>query len=313
MIDVLLATYNGEKHLAELLESLERQTCVDWQLIVRDDGSTDRTLSVIEAWAKDHPGKVRVLQDGRTRLGPSANFGALLEASEAPYFMFCDQDDVWLPDKMMLLLNAVRDAERQRGAHTPILAHSDLMVVDERRRPVSASFWRQQGTHPTSRHSHRGLILQNWVTGCALMGNIALRSLALPIPQEAVMHDWWVAMVAAFAGELVELNTPTVLYRQHGGNSIGAKGWGALDLLVRFLREPFASIERTRSVIKKTQSQAAVFANRFADTVDARTIDLCREYGAVGTKRVWERKAFLVRRGLWPPNRYRAGIVWFFV
>lgn len=313
MIDVLLATYNGEAYLPDLLESLEQQAYADWQLIVRDDGSTDGTLSIIEEWAKEHPGKVRVLRDGRSRLGPSASFGALMEASEAPYFMFCDQDDVWLPEKMTVLLNAVCDAEKRRGTHAPVLAHSDLILVDENRRPLGASFWRQQGTLPSSRHSHRGLILQNWVTGCALMGNGALRRHAFPIPQEAVMHDWWVAMVAAFAGELVELSTPTVLYRQHGGNSIGAKGWGVLDLLGRFFSEPFAAIERTRSVIRKTQAQAAVFANRFAAMVDAKTIDLCREYAALGKKGFWERKAFFVRRRLWPTNRYRAGIFWFFV
>ena len=313
MIDVLLATYNGEAYLPELLASLKSQTRTDWCLIVRDDGSTDGTISLIESWAKENTVKVRVLKDGRTRLGPCGNFSALLEASEAPYFMFCDQDDVWLPGKMALLLNAIRDVETRRGAQTPILAHSDLIIVDESLRPMHGSFWGEWGSHPSRWPSNRALILQNRVTGCALMGNGALRALSSPIPRTAAMHDWWVALVAVFAGELIELETPTVLYRQHGGNSVGAKSWKLTALFRRFLSDPFLAVKRTRSVISKTQDQASTFAERFCGKVDSEIIELCRAYASLRNRSIVERKLFFSRRKIWPNNLYRAGLFWLFV
>src|SRR5829696_7008565 len=94
--DILLATFNGARFLPEQLASIEAQTHGGWRLIVRDDGSDDGTRSIIEAFAERHGERVRFLRDGRSQLGACGNFAALLEASDAPYFMFCDQDDVWL-------------------------------------------------------------------------------------------------------------------------------------------------------------------------------------------------------------------------
>lgn len=312
MIDVLLATYNGAKHLPELLLSLERQTCPEWRLLVRDDGSTDGSLSLIEEWSKHRPQPVFILPGGG-RLGPRGNFAALLASSDAPYFMFCDQDDVWLPHKIALLHRAVLDAEARRGTKTPILAHSDLVVVDDQLRELNRSFWEQQGTSPASPHSDHTLLLQNRVTGCAVLGNASLRDAAMPIPNEAVMHDWWTALVASFTGELLEITTPTVLYRQHEMNTIGAKGWRAADLVRRLLNDPSAAVQRTRSVIQKTQRQAGAFADIFAGRIDAQVIDICREYSILSGKGFLERKVFLARRRLWPANRLRAAIFLCFV
>ena len=314
MIDVLLATFNGAKDLPDLLYSLECQTHPDWRLIVRDDGSTDGTPSVIEEWAQRQGGRVRVLRDSRKGLGACGNFGALLEASDAPYFMFCDQDDVWLPGKMTLLLRSIRQAEERWGTEAPTLAHSDLIVVDDVLQELHRSSWRYQRLFtPSLQHRHERLIFQNHVTGCASIGNAALRRVARPIPSEPYMHDWWVALVAANLGEIVENQTPTVLYRQHGSNILGAKPWSLPGVTTRFVRNPSAAAQRTRSVIEKTQRQAAAFAEIFADRLDPDTSELLSEYAQLGNSTFWRRKTFLFRRRLWPDNYVRAATLWWFL
>lgn len=314
MIDVLLATFDGEKYLPDLLASLERQTHPDWQLIVRDDESTDGTPSLIEDWAARQGDRVRILHDGRSRLGTCANFGAVLEASDAPYFMFCDQDDVWLPDKMTELLRSIRQAEEQRGTETPTLAHSDLIIVDEDLHELHRSSWRYQRLFKaSSRHRRERMILHNPIAGCATIGNAALRQAALPIPNEAYMHDWWVVLVAANLGNIVENPVPTMLYRQHGSNTIGAKSWNLSDVASRFVRNPAAAAERTRLVIEKTQRQAAAFAEIFMDRLDPETAELFSGYARLRDVSYWKRRLFFSRWRLWPDNWLRAATLWWFL
>src|SRR5262245_40587271 len=114
-IDILLATYNGAAYLAEQLDSIEAQTHPNWRLIARDDGSTDGTLAVIETFRARHSEKVVVLRDEDGNIGLVQNFSRLMEASTAPYAAFCDQDDVWLPEKLSLCLERMRDLEAEHG------------------------------------------------------------------------------------------------------------------------------------------------------------------------------------------------------
>lgn len=310
MIDVLLATFNGATYLPDLFESLEHQTYPDWRVVIRDDGSTDGTLSVIEEWAERHAERIRLLRDGRARLGPCANFAAVLDASDAPYFMFCDQDDVWLPNKMNLLFGSIRRIERQKGQHTPILAHSDLVIVDEYLNELHPSRWCRQGFHGSSSFYVRDqLMLQNCVTGCASIGNAALRKRASPIPTEAFMHDWWVALVAAYMGELIENETPTVLYRQHQKNVVGTKNPRLFAVIARFLQRPSAAVERTRRTIEKTQSQAGAFAKQFSDSLDTESYNKFMEYAKLREKNFLKRKLFLFRWNLWPKDWIRGAIL----
>jgi glycosyltransferase involved in cell wall biosynthesis len=221
-VDILLATYNGERFLAAQLESLERQTFRSWRLLVRDDGSKDGTRAVLEEFRARHPEAVHFIEDGDSRLGAAGNYGRLLAASTADYALFCDQDDVWLPDKIESLL--VLAVAHERPDH-PLLIHSDLEVVDSDLRVRESSFWRYQFIRP-ERCEWSRLLVQNVVTGCASLINAPLRRAALPIPAEAVMHDWWLALVAAVSGEIKWTEKVTVRYRQHDSNDTGAKRWG---------------------------------------------------------------------------------------
>lgn len=302
-IDILLATYNGAEYLPELLESLDQQSLQDWRLIVRDDGSTDETVRIIKTWADGRERPVRIIDDGRGPLGACGNFDALLEHSQAPYFALCDQDDVWLPTKLADLLARLQKVEAQKSDAVPVLVHSDLRVVDQRLNPVHPSFKRYMriGTPPSGRMRRR-LLVYNTVTGCASIGNAALRRAALPIPPEAVMHDWWLALVAAMFGEIVYLPEATVLYRQHGLNSIGASSWSLPAILHRLVRSPTYHIGKARSIVRRTQVQAKAFSLRFGPSLDTDNREVIETYGGLSSLPAWQRKAFLVRNRLWGRN-----------
>ncbi len=141
-IDILLATYNGAAFLNQQLGSVENQTHRNWRLIVRDDGSTDKTPGIIEAFRARHPDKVVVLRDDDGNLGLVRNFSRLMEHAGAGYVAFCDQDDVWKPEKLELSLQKMRSLETEHGPERPLLVVTDLSVVDEDLQVVHLSFWR---------------------------------------------------------------------------------------------------------------------------------------------------------------------------
>ena len=146
-LEILMATYNSADWIAPQLESILSQTYTDFRLLVRDEGSTDRTLELVETFAKRDPRVVVLPTDGRN-LGAIQNFSALLNVTEADYVMFADADDVWLPKKVELTLNAILEVERRGGSATPILVHTDLRIVGSQLEPLAPSFWRHVRLNP---------------------------------------------------------------------------------------------------------------------------------------------------------------------
>ena len=313
-VDIVLATFNGAKFLPELLESIEGQTHRGWRLIVRDDGSSDDSLSIIEAFARRHSDRAWVLRGRGDRSGACANFAAVLEASDAPYFMFCDQDDLWLPEKIAGLLRLMRQVEKEKGAETPVLVHSDLIVVDDKLRVLHPSFWHYSRLrNPSAPIRPARVILQNFVTGCATIGNAALRQAALPIPSEARMHDWWVALVASILGEIAEHEAPTTLYRQHASNEIGAKPGRLSTVIARYIRSPVREIQQVRLSIEKSRQQAATFEKRYGEKLNFRTRQMLSNFSYPHGATLWQRKSFLFRykHYLWPDYwLHAAGLLW---
>jgi glycosyltransferase involved in cell wall biosynthesis len=304
-IDILLATYNGARFLPEQLRSLEEQTFGDWQLVVRDDGSTDGSLAVVAEWAARTGRPVRILEDGSKCLGAMANFGALLEASDAPYFALCDQDDVWLPEKLSLMLKRLQEAEARCGEDTPLLAYSDLQVVDEDLRDIHPSFRTFSALiTPAPEKALQNIMVRNVVTGCASLGNASLRRMALPIPREAIMHDWWLALAAAAKGGLIDLPDATVLYRQHGKNALGAVKWSPTSMIGSALTSPGASLRRVRASLDRSQKQALAFHGKFGLEVTSDIMDVIGRYATLNGERIWNRKKFAFNQLLWDRSSF---------
>jgi rhamnosyltransferase len=234
---VVLSSYNGARFIAEQIESIRQQTRRSWVLLVRDDGSRDDTVRIVETHSAADP-RIVLLRDGRGNLGAAASFSALLEhaaGAGAEYVALCDQDDVWRPDKLERELQLMEEHERMVGRDVPLLVHSDLTVVDQDLRIVHPSFVSYQKLGRESVRPLRRLLVQNFVTGCTTVLNRALLRAAVPLPP-VVMHDWWLALCAGALGQLLYLAEPTVLYRQHARNTLGAPGWRRL--ISESLRRP---------------------------------------------------------------------------
>lgn len=221
MVEILLATFNGAKFLKQQLESLQNQTYTKWKLLVCDDGSTDDTLQILNDFKNKSPNEVEIhLNRSKKSRGPSKNFNVLMLKSRARYVAFCDQDDVWLPTKLEHSLNLLRNLEKNFG-NLPILVHSDLIIADENLNVIRNSMVRTQKFDYSSNKTIAKLLVQNCVTGCTMVANRALVKLCGFIPKEAIMHDWWLALIACAFGKLEFLDESTIYYRQHGGNMVG--------------------------------------------------------------------------------------------
>lgn len=223
MIDILMAVYNGEKYLKKQLQSIEKQTYKNWRLIIRDDGSTDRSMEIAEKFChKFEDGKVILLKNDVPSGSAKSNFMRLIQDSEAEYTMFADQDDYWMENKVKLTLAAMRHAERENGKAMPMLVHSDLCVTDADLNVISRSFFNYQKLPKAVKLNQ--LLVQNSVTGCTVMINRALRDY-LKVAEDAdkiVMHDYFAALIAEVFGKIIFIDRPLMKYRQHGDNSVGA-------------------------------------------------------------------------------------------
>lgn len=303
-IEIVLATYNGARFLPELLASLEKQTDENWRLLVRDDASSDGTPDLIRAWSARFEGRLRLLEDECGTLGASRNFAELLFRSTARYVACCDQDDVWSPDRLELTRWVLADSERDHGFETPTLVHTDLEVVDSNLRTIAPSLWRYQKLKPANSNDPGRAAVQNGVTGCTILMNRALLDLAVPIPPEAAMHDWWLAIVAAASGVVIGLPERTVRYRQHSGNELGAQGRDWWMLLRRVHR--FFDPSELRESVQASSLQAQVFVQRFGQSMPADTRQRLNAWSKILDQTWLGRRVQILRYRLFPTGVLRS-------
>ncbi len=293
-VDILLSTYNGERYLADLLDSIAAQTHSDWRLLVRDDGSTDRTVEIIKSFDARLPGRVRLIREPDGNIGAARNFSSLLSRSDADYIMFADQDDVWLADKVAVTLERMQKLEQEHGSDTARLVHTDLTVVDENLAKIADSFWNYQHLNPENGRILSRALVANTATGCSIMINKRLKDLALPIPQEAIMHDWWLALVASALGRVDYVPRPTILYRQHSTNTLGAK---KSSLFINVLNA-LSFRENTPDVkgyLRRLQGQAAALAGRYEHTLRERDYRAISTFAALGSYNPFVRRYLIFK------------------
>lgn len=201
LISVALATYNGERHLAEQLASLRAQTWSPLEIVAIDDASTDGTWALLQHAAQEDA-RLRIVRNERN-LGSAANFERAMSLCRGEYIAPCDQDDVWRADKLAKLHAAI-------AAHT--LAYADSALIDEHGAPlgmrVSDRIGMAEGSDPLA------FAFWNSVSGHAMLFRRELLRSALPL-RGGRFHDWWLAFVAASTGSIVYVPEPLVAYRQH--------------------------------------------------------------------------------------------------
>lgn len=207
-VSIALAVYNGEKYLPKLLESLNNQTIKPFELVVLDDCSSDNSLDVIKNYPLSFP--KRIFSNTKNS-GPVFTFKKLTELCSGNFISFCDQDDIWLPEKVEKSLVEIKKID----AGTPGLVFTDLRVVDEQANLLHSSFWAIRSIYP-GLFSFTDILYGNIVTGCTIMINTAMSAELQKMPLNVIMHDWWMALIGFSFGEHRFVNEPTILYRSHG-------------------------------------------------------------------------------------------------
>ena len=246
-IHILLSTYNGEQFLAEQIQSIQQQTVQDWKLLIRDDGSTDRTREIIREFVAQDSRIHWINENESKNLGVIKSFHNLAQFEEADVYFFSDQDDVWLPQKLELSLAEAR----KYPAEMPLLVYMDLTVVNQDLEVLSISMIRSQSGHANTELVQE--LTENTVTGGVAMVNHALIQLWNQT-EDILMHDWYLALLATAFGKLVYIDQPGELYRQHEHNVLGARTWS--KRIKKWLR-PSLLFRMYWDLIKKSQQQAA--------------------------------------------------------
>ncbi|MBO4396487.1 MAG: glycosyltransferase family 2 protein [Eubacterium sp.] len=277
-IDIVLATYNGEKYLPEQLDSLLAQTYTDLRILVFDDGSTDETLSILSDYAARYE-NITVYKNKRN-LGYTKNFLHGVKYTTADFVMFCDQDDIWNPDKVERTYSVMKN-EKTVGTK-PVLVFTDAEIYDGRMRK-KRSF--QKTTHLNSKKvdlSH--ILMENKCMGCTAMVNRALIEKIERIPSDIRYHDWWMMLIAAAFGKIIYLDEMTLRYRQHGDNEVGGAGFAAQ------VKNRLGSVSRQRRAVRETYRQGRVFYLLYMETMPDRERKTAEAFAGM------ERSSWMTRR-----------------
>lgn len=251
---IILAAYNGEKYIAEQIESIQRQSYIDFELLVCDDCSTDSTRDIVKKYEKS---------DQRIRLLVSASNGGLARntqrgcfAATGRYIFFADQDDWWQPNK-------IETQVRYLDAHPDCyLVYHDSQIVDEKLNLLLPSFrrvlegrWWSFCRSIVAKANLTTLLRANGVQGATVAIRRDLFDRALPIPASVLIPDAWFALIAAAQFRIQFLDMSLIRYRQHGKNVIGATVQGNAGHLANLFSNHFAKVS-----IKRADQKIAMFS-----------------------------------------------------
>lgn len=234
-IDILMATYNGEKYLVEQLDSIINQTYRNWNLLIRDDNSTDKTLEIIQNYHKKDK-RIKILKDNKGNLGIVRNFEELLKNSESEFIMFSDQDDIWVENKLDMYLKMIEKI-KNKG----FMIHSDAILFDKNKSNILKE------TFISKKAINKGLenvFFNYFVQGATILISKEIKNFILPFPKEVYLHDRYIHLISELFFERIFVNKALIYYRQHGDNQIGAKN------TIRELLSKRYFDERDRQLIK---------------------------------------------------------------
>ena len=280
MISILLACYNGEEYICEQIESLLTQTYQDFIIYINDDYSNDKTFEIIEKYNKQYPDKIITTRNIKNSGSAKHNFMEMMIQHKDDYVMLCDQDDIWLPDKIERTLEKMLQLESKFGKQTPLLVFTDLYVVDENLLMIADSYQRMSDSdYKRSKLEYE--LTQNIFTGCTGMYNRALASFLEFHPNFTVMHDWWLMLIACLFGKIDFINEPTILYRQHMRNSVGAKDIKSLSFIIYKL----FNYTEIKKALEETYLQADSLLKAYSHLMTDEQKILLERYSSIPTFR----------------------------
>lgn len=229
-IAILLSTYNGEQYLEEQIDSILNQDYTNWVLYIRDDGSIDSTLDIIKRYSQQY-NNIHYIENNDNK-GVVFSFMHLLQVVDYGYYMFCDQDDIWLQNKISSVYKLLKENEDQ--SNVAVLVFSDAKVVDQNLNIIDESFWNYNKTPPSLILNYPKYIsIFNCAPGCTMMFNNEVKKNLNDYDQNIIMHDWYIMIKALSTGVVKYVNQPLMLYRQHNTNVVGAS---EISIISRFVK-----------------------------------------------------------------------------
>ena len=217
-IEIVMATYNGEKYIKEQIESVINQTYTNWKLLIRDDNSRDKTIEIIKEYEKKDA-RIRLIKDNKGNLGFVKNFEELIKNSKEEYIMFSDQDDYWLENKLEVYHNRLNKLSED-DLKKPLLLHSNSFVCDKNLNIKKNNFIDSR----LASTKNKGVCFFSYIVqGSTIMINKKTKNLCIPFMKKVTLHDRYFHLMVEFLGNRIFINKSLMKYRQHNNNEIGAK------------------------------------------------------------------------------------------
>lgn len=286
-VDIILATYNGEKYLDEQIASLVNQTYRAIRILVTDDGSTDATSLVVQKWQQKDP---RIFWcPNEQNKGYVKNFLDAVGRSESSYVMLCDQDDIWNEDKVFRTMQKMQQLE---DGEKPVMVFADAMNFDSATGNDLGSFHKNSHLN-TKKVDNAHLFMENKVIGCTVMVNDPVKKYLQQLPDEIRVHDWWLALICSHFGTIGYISEPLLRYRQHENNMIGGNRYGS------YLKQRLLALREQREVLRATVRQAQAFYDCFSGEMTELQKQTAKQFAGLYDVNWFLRRIRVIRHGFW--------------
>ncbi|MEI2683246.1 glycosyltransferase family 2 protein [Erwinia aphidicola] len=219
-VAVLLSTYNGQEFLKEQLDSLISQNNNNFKVFIRDDGSNDKTLNICRDYQERYDDKFLVLDDDLGNLGVTRSFEKLMQTVNSELYMFCDQDDIWLPNKINSAISHYNDFANKYSKERPVMFYTDLIPFKDSNTIISNSYLKLINADTNPELDDLIFSVPTW--GCTCIFNAAMKDKALPMPRYIRYHDGWLCLLAYLSNSLIYIDECDIYYRLHDKNSSNA-------------------------------------------------------------------------------------------
>ena len=304
---IIMAVYNGQEYIREQLESLKDQTYTEWRLVIRDDRSSDKTAEIVKKFSDEVEQEVIFKVNEKPSGSAKNNFALLInDAKESDYVMFCDQDDIWKKDKIEITFNKMKQAEERYGRDFPLLVHGDVEVIDENGNINADSMFEMSHINADSKLPQ--ILIQNHVTGCTMMCNKKLIAgiSEYTSSEYIIMHDYLAALYASVFGKIEVIKKPLLSYRQHSGNSVGAKNNNNPMYLLKRLANGRKSY---KEAMETSRNQVKFFVEIYREELAAEKYceeyELMSGYASLGSRAKLYRIMFYKKNHIWKNGTIR--------
>ena len=291
MVSIIIATYNGEKYIAEQIDSILKSSYQDMEIYIYDDGSQDGTMDILKRYEANYPDIIHVKQN-ESNLGVTLNFLKAIRRTTTDYVMLCDQDDVWKIDKIAMTLKRMRHMEAQMDKKLPMAVFTDARVVDSGLNTIDQSFFRASHLNPRKTDLPH-LLMENKLIGCTIMINAALRRViqGFDLPLYAKLHDVWIGLMASSLGKIGYIDETTLLYRQHGNNVVGNQSF------ISYINDRISSLKKQKEALDILQRQAKEFLYLYGSIISEDNKAIISSFANLSNVNMLQRRLDIIRYG----------------